>query len=636
MLKFTISLVLITILFGVKGDDAISDLQSLFKEWPVVKVSKKEVEKYIREKNNRPKLDSVPKGNVAQPSSAGVSNVKIKDQIIGGQNAAQKQFPWQAQVSIDNSYLCGGSLISTNFVVTAGHCVSGFSTWVVYIGGISRSSNTETGEQRATAAKGFTHPNFNSGTLANDIAFLQFSSPFTLDDFVNVIRLPKTSDATNSFVGTTVTVSGYGKTSNTAGPSNALMFVSLLTISNAQCMQKYGSRYVLSTTICTAAYPDKSTCNGDSGGPMVYKEADGKFTLLGIVSYGSSSSCNQNPTGFTRVPSYVGYISNVTNIQTDNMLKFTVSLVLIIISFWVKGDDAIGNLQSLFKEWPVVKVSKQEVQNYIKNKNNRPKLDSIPIGNIAQPSSAGVSNVKIKDQIIGGQNAAQKQFPWQAQVSIDSSYLCGGSLISATYVVTAGHCVSGFSTWVVNVGGISRSSNTETGEQMATAAKGFTHPNFNSGTLANDIAFLQFSSPFTLDDFVNVIRLPKTSDATNTFVGTNITVSGYGKTSNTAAPSNVLKFVSLLTISNAQCMKKYGSRYVLSTTICTAAYPDKSTCSGDSGGPMVYKEADGKFTLLGVVSYGSSSSCNQNPSGFTRVPSYVGYISNVTNIQIRP
>jgi secreted trypsin-like serine protease len=58
--------------------------------------------------------------------SAGVSYLKVASQIIGGVAAAQTQFPWQIYVYMDNSWLCGGSLIAANWVLTAGHCVKGY------------------------------------------------------------------------------------------------------------------------------------------------------------------------------------------------------------------------------------------------------------------------------------------------------------------------------------------------------------------------------------------------------------------------------------------------------------------------------------------------------------------------------
>jgi len=46
----------------------------------------------------------------------------LAKQIVGGSEAALGQFPWQAWLDIDKTYLCGGSLIVENWILTACHC----------------------------------------------------------------------------------------------------------------------------------------------------------------------------------------------------------------------------------------------------------------------------------------------------------------------------------------------------------------------------------------------------------------------------------------------------------------------------------------------------------------------------------
>jgi secreted trypsin-like serine protease len=46
----------------------------------------------------------------------------INKQIIGGENATLGQFPWQVVMMIDDAWMCGGSLILRNWVMTAAHC----------------------------------------------------------------------------------------------------------------------------------------------------------------------------------------------------------------------------------------------------------------------------------------------------------------------------------------------------------------------------------------------------------------------------------------------------------------------------------------------------------------------------------
>jgi len=57
---------------------------------------------------------------------------------------------------------------------------------------------------------------------------------------------------------------------------------------------------------------------GDSGGPLVYLESDGRYTEVGIVSFGSSAGCTRGyPAVFTRVTSYLSWITSNTGVRFD-------------------------------------------------------------------------------------------------------------------------------------------------------------------------------------------------------------------------------------------------------------------------------------------------------------------------------
>lgn len=43
--------------------------------------------------------------------------------VVGGQNAAKGEFPWQVSLLKNNNHNCGGSIISKNHILTAAHCV---------------------------------------------------------------------------------------------------------------------------------------------------------------------------------------------------------------------------------------------------------------------------------------------------------------------------------------------------------------------------------------------------------------------------------------------------------------------------------------------------------------------------------
>jgi secreted trypsin-like serine protease len=54
---------------------------------------------------------------------------------------------------------------------------------------------------------------------------------------------------------------------------------------------------------------------------------------------------------------------------------------------------------------------------------------------------------------------------------------------------------------------------------------------------------------------------------------------------------------------------------------------------GDSGGPLVYREKDGNYTQVGIVSFGAAGGCEAGyPAVFTRVNEYLCWIAAHTDI----
>ncbi len=189
--------------------------------------------------------------------------------IIGGFEAPPHTRPFQVQVigfyTQFNATLCGGSLISPNYVLTAAHCIQGYpvSNVVVSVGDHNFLVDGD-GEQYILASSVLIHPLFNSTTAAYDYAIIKLSTAVIIpatNATTGIVCLPP--DTTEQFVGINLTVSGWGRFDNTISNISSVLKATFLTsISNTQCAQSFA---IGPYTLC-AFKSGTSTCNGDDGG----------------------------------------------------------------------------------------------------------------------------------------------------------------------------------------------------------------------------------------------------------------------------------------------------------------------------------------------------------------------------------
>ena len=193
--------------------------------------------------------------------------------IVGGAVVPPHSLPFQVGLTTTGETIpfCGGSLISANYVLTAAHCIMGRTACSIQvIVGDHNFTVTGDGEQYFNVQNVLVHPLYNeSNTWSFDYSILRLATPVTIPSpTAGVICLPP--DTTQTFVGTTLTISGWGLTSGGGFQSPALKSTILTGISNSDCESYFGVGNIGAWHICAIGNTTGSSiCKGDGGGNTI-------------------------------------------------------------------------------------------------------------------------------------------------------------------------------------------------------------------------------------------------------------------------------------------------------------------------------------------------------------------------------
>ena len=235
-------------------------------------------------------------------------------QIVGGGNAAVGELPWQVVV-YPGPYLCGGTLIDANWVLTAAHClvddngVPMSPGTVQVVAGEYRLASSDNTEQERGVAQVYVHPGYNANTSDNDIGLLHLSAPVTLGPSVATIaRVESPANDSLASPGVEALVSGWGALAEAGAVADILQKVRVPIVSNATCNSAYGGGITDNMVCAGLAAGGKDSCQGDSGGPLVVPDGAG-WRLAGVVSFGTGCAQPGYYGVYTRVSRYAGWIT---------------------------------------------------------------------------------------------------------------------------------------------------------------------------------------------------------------------------------------------------------------------------------------------------------------------------------------
>jgi secreted trypsin-like serine protease len=229
--------------------------------------------------------------------------------IIDGEPAVQGALPWLAYVvniktAQEEIESCTGTVVAPRMILTAGHCAEDPESEVVeepdgyrIITGNVNWTSTEREVMHVRRVLVF--PRYEpQGFLASrgDVALLELSTPTQAPPIrVSPRKIWKP--------GTQTIVTGWGNTRFDQQPLTEELQRATMFVRGDKWCEQHGPGYQFDAQICVVDAPSykSTTCNGDSGGPLLmHNPKGGQLIEIGTLSEGFGKCSKKRPALYTR------------------------------------------------------------------------------------------------------------------------------------------------------------------------------------------------------------------------------------------------------------------------------------------------------------------------------------------------
>lgn len=225
---------------------------------------------------------------------------------------ASTSAPWVASIwytkniSQQAEFICTGSLIRADIIITAAHCTFDKGFYWVKLGSDTLDSDAPLLEVSGT----WRDTRYSKKTITNDLGLLKLTRPVY---GITPVSIPTAAQISKISKLTKFKMYGWGLDQNDEVAK--FLRTANLDLQDAAAKRAYGSGFKPEVMLASGRYIKAEKiyaggCSGDSGGPLM-GAVDGKQVLIGLTSWGSAQGCDRGkPTIFTRVTYYLKNISN--------------------------------------------------------------------------------------------------------------------------------------------------------------------------------------------------------------------------------------------------------------------------------------------------------------------------------------
>jgi secreted trypsin-like serine protease len=252
----------------------------------------------------------IPRAAPARAESTG-------DRILGGVTSPPDSRPWQVSLFVNgldpaHGHFCGGTLISTEWVVTAAHCmVPEFLQYGFRV--LAGTQDLRAGGLVLDVDGYIVHEAYDADSHDNDIALVHLaplnrSGRVVLPPRARAIPVAPLARMRTTGVEEAL-VTGFGRTVEGGDLSPMLLEIVVPVVPNDVCNQPASYGGAITENMICAGEDGEDSCQGDSGGPMVQTTSDGAINLVGVVSWGVGCGRPGKYGVYARVSRYMDWIS---------------------------------------------------------------------------------------------------------------------------------------------------------------------------------------------------------------------------------------------------------------------------------------------------------------------------------------